>query len=423
MTSTYMPFDSVDSPPPLITQELVIFCEQKGYNLIIGTDCNSHDRYWGSSNNNERGEDLLEFIVSTNMEVCNIGNQPTFVVANRSEVLDITLVSFDLFSRIREWKVLDKDMLSDHRPISFELSTTLKKVSKYRNVRKTDWGKYQERLVEELDYIDSQGNLNTQAQQLNTAIISAYHDSCIPRKKKRKKDIPWWNNDLAELKRDYKRKRAAYHRDRTDENRIARNRADALYKRSMKEAKRESWRNFCEKLDKLPAVARMHRLMKNGGMANIGTLQRADKSFTTDATETLTELMDTLIPSRNPNLPRYSVESFLTDNNFNIDDEVLDRIINTTTIIAAVKQFQPVKSPGADGIYPILLQKGISLLALHLERIYKMSLTSGRIADPWKIVKTVFIPKPGKEDYNTAKSFRPISLMSFILKTLERLIF
>ena len=63
------------------------------------------------------------------MEVCNIGNQPTFVVANRSEVLDITLVSIDLFSRIREWKVLDKDMLSDHRPINFELSTTLKKVS------------------------------------------------------------------------------------------------------------------------------------------------------------------------------------------------------------------------------------------------------------------------------------------------------
>ena len=84
------------------------------------------------------------------------------------------------------------------------------------------------------------------------------------------KEIPWWNNDLAELERDYKRERAAYYRDRTDENRIARNRADALYKRSMKEAKRESWRNLFEELEKLPAVARMHRLIKNGGMANIG---------------------------------------------------------------------------------------------------------------------------------------------------------
>ena len=35
------------------------------------------------------------------------------------------------------------------------------------------------------------------------------------------------------------------------------------------------------------------------------------------------------------------------------------------------------------------MQKGIPLLAPRLERIYKMSLVSGRIADPWKIVKIV----------------------------------
>ena len=87
----------------------------------------------------------------------------------------------------------------------------------------------------------------------------------------------------------------------------------------------------------------------------------------------------------------------ITDNNFNIEEETLDRIVNTTTIIAAVKQFQPVKSPGADGIYPILLQKGISLLATPLERIYKMSLISGRIADSWKNIETAFIPNPARK--------------------------
>lgn len=34
----------------------------------------------------------------------------------------------------------------------------------------------------------------------------------------------------------------------------------------------------------------------------------------------------------------------------------------------------------------------------------------------------VFIPKPGRESYAQAKSFRPISLTSFLLKTLEKLI-
>ena len=33
----------------------------------------------------------------------------------------------------------------------------------------------------------------------------------------------------------------------------------------------------------------------------------------------------------------------------------------------------------------------------------------------------IFIPKPGKEDYSSPKSYRPITLTSFVLKGLERI--
>ena len=39
----------------------------------------------------------------------------------------------------------------------------------------------------------------------------------------------------------------------------------------------------------------------------------------------------------------------------------------------------------------------------------------------WKESKVVFIPKPGKERYDKAKSFRPISLSNYLLKGLEKL--
>ena len=51
-----------------------------------------------------------------------------------------------------------------------------------------------------------------------------------------------------------------------------------------------------------------------------------------------------------------------------------------------------------------------------------MSLKTGRLSKHWLTIKTVFIPKPGKTDYTAAKSYRPISLMSFVVKTLERLL-
>ena len=112
IASTYMPGDSVDSPPPQITQDLIEFCQSKNFNLLLGADANSHNLMWGSTNDNRRGEDLLEYIITTNLEIVNRGSTPTFVNAIRSEVLDITLASLQLIDRISNWAVADIDMLS-----------------------------------------------------------------------------------------------------------------------------------------------------------------------------------------------------------------------------------------------------------------------------------------------------------------------
>jgi hypothetical protein len=40
----------------------------------------------------------------------------------------------------------------------------------------------------------------------------------------------------------------------------------------------------------------------------------------------------------------------------------------------------------------------------------------------WRQVKLTFIPKPGKLDYTEAKAYPPISLLSFLLKTMEKLV-
>ncbi|KAL3278622.1 hypothetical protein HHI36_016162 [Cryptolaemus montrouzieri] len=44
------------------------------------------------------------------------------------------------------------------------------------------------------------------------------------------------------------------------------------------------------------------------------------------------------------------------------------------------------------------------------------------IPDPWRRVRVIFIPEPGKIVHKIAKDFRPISLTSFLLKTMERLV-
>jgi hypothetical protein len=46
----------------------------------------------------------------------------------------------------------------------------------------------------------------------------------------------------------------------------------------------------------------------------------------------------------------------------------------------------------------------------------------GCIPTAWRQVKVMCIPKPGKLDYTEATAYHPISLSSFLLKTMEKLV-
>jgi hypothetical protein len=53
--------------------------------------CDANHTFWGSTGSNPRGESLMEFVVSSKLNILNHGNEPTFVVCNRKEVIDLTL--------------------------------------------------------------------------------------------------------------------------------------------------------------------------------------------------------------------------------------------------------------------------------------------------------------------------------------------
>ena len=81
----------------------------------MGCDCNAHHTAWGSTNSNGRGEALMEFLNSSNLEILNRGDEPTFCSGYRQEVIDITLGSYGLLDRITGWEVSLEPSLSDHR--------------------------------------------------------------------------------------------------------------------------------------------------------------------------------------------------------------------------------------------------------------------------------------------------------------------
>jgi len=135
--SIYLPYDANEPPPSKEIVSLIQYCSNNKLPLIIGCDANTHHPCWGSTNRNDRGNALLKYLVTTDLTILNKGTKPTFMVARRQTVIDITLTSFDAASLVTGWRVSDEESLSDHRYIKFQVRPESRMVPPWQNPRAT----------------------------------------------------------------------------------------------------------------------------------------------------------------------------------------------------------------------------------------------------------------------------------------------
>jgi splicing factor 45 len=77
--SAYLPYDDAVPPTPEELERMLTGCRAQGTHLIIGCDANSHHTSWGSTNINNRGESLFNYIMANGLDITNRGNRPTFI--------------------------------------------------------------------------------------------------------------------------------------------------------------------------------------------------------------------------------------------------------------------------------------------------------------------------------------------------------
>jgi hypothetical protein len=207
--SAYLPYDSEDPPPSRELEELVSYCESDRIQLLVGCDSNVHHTAWGSTNCNGRGEALIEFLNSTNLEIFNRGNEPTFCTSVRQKVIDITLGSYGLLDSIADWEVSLEPTLSDHRHILFTLRGSVP-VLLTRNPRGTNWGSFREDPRERLEggpemSMKEKAGLGLAAHWIQQALILAYEGNCplIPIRRGRKSLK--WTLELQVVRREVRR--------------------------------------------------------------------------------------------------------------------------------------------------------------------------------------------------------------------------
>merc|ERR1711884_141916 len=105
-----------------------------------------------------------------------------------------------------------------------------------------------------------------------------------------------------------------------------------------------------------------------------------------------------------------------------IYDLSFDSFIDERKVKMAFSTFKKGTTPGLDGIpfqaLKLIGNDGI----MRITNLYKVIMEIGYTPKNWLISNLIFLPKPSKIDYSSAKSFRGISLTQTLLKGLERLI-
>ena len=134
----------------------------------------------------------------------------------------------------------------------------------------------------------------------------------------------------------------------------------------------------------------------------MGTLEKPDGSITEPGPDTLQHLTNVHFGEATKHqTTKYDDSKYIT----------LDKIndwnpdwISVTKLELELHQFKNKKSPGPDGLSPLVLKNLPPVCINHILFLYKACLLLAFTPTKWKGSRVVFIPKPGKSNYKTAKS-------------------
>lgn len=426
-------------------EKLSQYCTSEGRQLIYGCDSNAHNKFWSDTKTDARGNEFLSFIALNKFEILNRGAAKTFsrcVTKQGSRILpqpifqesciDLTVVTACLEDKILDWEVLEEDTMSDHKYIRFSISNTELTPTKYRNPKRTNWEKFNRILKQTLKnytwMIGDPKELDHAAKDLNDKLINAYKTANIETLQKSKGFLNELTSELVKKKKQMnKHQNRIKHCRRknllvTDEMVSNYKEARADYQKSIEKEKRKGWKRMTGEIEDIKTVARFQKLLSKENPIKLGTVK--DKTGVHAKNEK--DILAIMANTHFPDCTEAQAANLNLETNYegasNEEIKQVSDLFSSEAIKWALNEFKPYKTAGPDGIFPALLQKGSDLVIPHLKNLMVNSYLLNYIPESWRKAEVTFIPKIGKSDYSDPKSFRPISLSSFFLKTMEKII-
>uniref|UniRef100_A0A3B5QAR3 Reverse transcriptase domain-containing protein n=1 Tax=Xiphophorus maculatus TaxID=8083 RepID=A0A3B5QAR3_XIPMA len=416
-----------------ILEELTEYLEGK---IIWCGDFNANSTLWGKSND-RNGQVIEELMGMKNLVCINDGRGTRINVRTGMEsVIDLTIVS-DVLAGICEW-FIDKNSTigSDHYPIIIRVGLNLNKnikVNKKLNFNKADWIKFRYLSQINLEKVDMTMDINDINLEISEIIMEAA-DNSIKKTGCRndKKMVPWWTN---ECKKAIKLRNKAFKVLKGNpiyKNLIDYKRKQAMVRRTIKNAKREYWRNFCSTIGKETKIEKIWKIIKrmNGirrefeypilKMDNMNIVRDEDKveilARTFSKIHSSNNISEEGRKGRENTKLKYKelVESVEETNN------LLNVEFTKAELNSALRKTKNT-APGKDRIYYRMIRQLSEKSKDIILQLYNKIWEEGKLPLNWKESIIIPIAKPGKDNSNP-ENYRPIALTSNVCKIMERMI-
>ena len=361
-----------------------------------------------------------------------------------TNILDMAFISANLAIHDIQFQI-GVDLGSDHLPIEISIDTTPHRNTS-TNPTKYKFDQTDREALGSADFsgLLSIGDLDNYADFIVTAISTAV-DKAIPKSKSvRPESNPISYETLALIKKK-RRLRRQYSQKKYLAIKTRINQLQKQVKEELKVESLVSWEKFCNSIsletDSNGSWRKIKNFLKSKGQRDYPTLRHASKVAKTNAdkAQLFAESVERHFGIESDHFDSshfHEVNKFVKDNHryfypqedpddyrFDVENEhELVDDIDAQTLIKLGTFLKRGEAPGPDNIHNEVLRLCTTTsLYHHLVRLFTSSIQLDYIRTAWKIATLHMLLKPYKPLYLTT-SYRPISLISSIMKLFERVI-
>ncbi|KAJ5111870.1 reverse transcriptase [Penicillium alfredii] len=400
-----------------------------GEHVVLG-DMNAHHPRWGGAGTNADPEaiQLIDIINKWGLDLLTEEGRPTWTRNEQSSVIDLTLATPRLANRLIQCQRADDiEHASDHFPIRtvLDLETSTVTQQKRRNWKATDDAKLFQRIERSLQAEDlSQAGpqqIEEKCQELMQNIQLAVEDS-----------TPWarpseWSNpDFdEECKAAVKEVRRLRRRHTSTQDPYdwmcyseARNKKTRLIKKTLSRAHRRRVQQVIE--DGPQGMWRLAKWARNRDGAYGKGITPSLKIQQPQAIDALAETIDQKAEAfRAAFFPQPPTANLSDTTSFTYPEPIGFPPLTAHEVQDAVRGAKAGKAPGEDGLPNSLWHKLIEapVILETMVQLFDACIRTGYNPTHFQRSITVVLRKQGKTDYQLAKSYRPVALISYAVET------